>query len=219
MPRKARSKSFVIAVAGASGAGKTSLVRKIAALLDDSVTFYFDDYGSTHRFPKNVKRWANVGFDPHRWQNQRMLKDLRLLSQGAPVIPPDSGREVKPARFIVMEEPFGRRRRGMDALVDFVVCIDIPLEIALARRILRELGEAISRKETVAYAERLRDHLCWYLHESGREMYFGVNENAKENCDLVVDGTKGVDELASEVVRHVKKEVRTRRPYGDHTAR
>ena len=34
MPAKQKSKSFVVAVTGVSGAGKTSLVKKIAALLD-----------------------------------------------------------------------------------------------------------------------------------------------------------------------------------------
>lgn len=216
MPAKPKSKSFVIAVTGVSGAGKTSLVKKIATLLDDAVTFYFDDYDSTHRIPKDRKRWAKAGFDPHRWQNPRMLKDLRLLSHGIPVRPPGSDREIQPAPIIVMEEPFGRRREGMDELVDFVACIDVPLEVPLARRILRALDDVILEKATADYAEGLRRYLRWYLHDLGRDMYFRVNENAKENCDLVLDGTKSVDELASEVVRHVKRRMRKRRPDDHH---
>ena len=36
--------AFVIAVAGPSGAGKTTLVRGVGELLGDAITFFFDDY-------------------------------------------------------------------------------------------------------------------------------------------------------------------------------
>jgi hypothetical protein len=38
---------------------------------------------------------------------------------------------------VVVDEPFGRVWRPVHALIDFVVCIDLPPQIALARFVLR----------------------------------------------------------------------------------
>jgi|APSaa5957512622_1039677.scaffolds.fasta_scaffold16456_2 uridine kinase len=207
MSQKDQSKSFVIAITGSSGAGKTSLVKAVTSLWDDAVSFYFDDYDSTHQCPENIEEWVNKGIDPHQWKNPRLLEDLHLLSHGTPVTPPNSQREIKPARIIVMEEPFGRTREGMGELVDFVACIDVPLEIPLARRILRELDGVMEKKTSEEYIKQLRGYLHWFVNESGRDMYFQVNEKAKETCDLVVDGRKSVDEMAKEVVQGVKRKM------------
>lgn len=198
-------KSFVIAITGASGAGKTSVVNEVTALLDDAASFYFDDYSATHQKPENTDEWVKEGIDPHDWKNSRLIEDLRLLCYGTPVTPPGSNREIRPARIIVMEEPFGRTREGMNELVDYVACIEVPLEIALARRVLRGLYWVIQKKTTEKYIEELQNHLEWYLNESGRDMYHGVNEKAKEDCQLILDGRRPVSELAQEVVRNVNR--------------
>jgi uridine kinase len=57
MTRSDNRKSFVIAITGASGAGKTVLVKEATALLDDAVSLYFDDYASTHQSPGDLADW------------------------------------------------------------------------------------------------------------------------------------------------------------------
>ena len=148
MTKSHNRESFVIAITGASGAGKTALVKEVTALLDDAVPFYLDDYASTHQPPEDLADWYRRGTDPYEWKNPRFLQDLRHLRSGMPITPPTSDREIKPARIILMEEPFGRTREGMDKLVDFVACIDVPLDIALARRTLRVLDQALEEKTT-----------------------------------------------------------------------
>src|SRR5262245_57435169 len=131
--------SFVIAIAGASGAGKTTLVKKVAALLREAVTFYFDDYSE---YPPDVDRWLQEGADLKMWETPRLTEDLRRLKFGTPLVLSEPARfhreaisETKPkgilepARFIVIEEPFGRERPGMDTLIDFVVGLDTPLDV------------------------------------------------------------------------------------------
>lgn len=197
-------KSFVIAIAGAAGSGKTELVKAVTSLLDDAVPFYFDDYESTHQIPGDIRRWLEDGGDPHQWRNPKLLTDLRLLSHGTAVVPPDSNRTVEPASVIVMEEPFGRTREHMDDLVDFVACIELPLEYALARSILRKLDVVIQEKTSEDYVEQLRDQLQWYL-DSGRDVYYRVNERVKNECQLVLDGRRPVADLAQEIVDNVSR--------------
>ena len=217
------NKSFVIAISGTSGAGKTSLVREVTNSFDDAVSFYFDDYLSTHKVPEDLAGWSRNGSDPQQWKNPRFLADLRLLRSGTPVTPPNSTDPVDPASIIVVEEPFGRDREHMGELIDFVACIELPLEIALARRVLRTLDEARQEKTLIRYllpflpttraAARLRSYLRWYLNGPGRDIYYSVTQKAKENCDLVLDGKRPVSELAQEVVQHVDRvRARSERP-------
>ena len=95
-----------IAIAGISGAGKSVQVKKIAELLENSTTLFFDE------FKKNYNELTNT------------LKKLRNQSQH---------------QHIIVEEPTGRRREGMEDLIDLLVFIDIPLEIALTRILLRAI--------------------------------------------------------------------------------
>ena len=60
------------------------------------------------------------------------------------------------------------------------------------------------------YVKWLRGYLEWYLNRSGRDMYHLVNERAKEQSDLVLDGEKPVEELAHQVVKSVKERLRKR---------
>ena len=101
--------------------------------------------------------------------------------------------------------PLAAHARTGNELVDFVACIDVPLEYALARRILRALDDVIEKKNREAYVADLRSHLDWYLNKSGRDVYYGVNAKAMADCQLILDGRKPVAHLAQEVVDQVNR--------------
>ncbi len=86
----------------------------------------------------------------------------------------------------------------MKGLVDFSVCIDLPLEIALARRLL----DVVEHWEGPA-EERFRwigQYLNTYLFQGMREVYAAINEGVKAASDLILDGTQPVEENAKRVV-------------------
>jgi len=199
--RSAVREAYVIAVAGASGAGKTTLVRNVAELLGDATTFFFDDYCGPGCEPPDLAQWLRDGADPDAWMSPHMGEHLRALRRGEAVTNPRRGTQTAPAPYIVMEEPFGRARAEVRDLVDFVVCIDLPLEIALARRVLRT-AQAIGDCER--FRDVVRGGMKAYLN-SGRETYLAANRLARAACELVVDGTRPADELAREVVAAVRE--------------
>lgn len=199
-----QSPSFVVAISGPSGAGKTSLVQKVTRLLEDAVSFYFDDYASVSKYPSNFSEWIREGADPDQWETPQLLKDLQMLRHGETISLPNNKGMIKAASFIVVEEPFGRERSQMNELIDFVACIDIPLEVALARRLLRDTEWCLSERNSEYLATYLKEYLTGYLSGATREMYLEVNTRVLKNCDLVLNGVKPPDELADEIVAAIK---------------
>jgi uridine kinase len=212
------SPNYIIAVSAVSGGGKTTLVKRTADLLEGTVLF-FDDYASVSEYPPDIKKWVEDGADVNEWKTPQFAQDLTALRRGDSIVSPIDGASILPSEFIVIEEPMGRERAEMATLIDFVAVIDTPLEIALTRRLLRDLGpisvgniEKATKKQLaegfVQIVTYLKDYLNGYL-DAGRDLYIAVQEQAKENCDLVLDGCLSVDELAQQLVTTVEDKPRT----------
>ena len=193
---------FVIAIAGPSGAGKSTAVRNLVARLGDAVALYLDDYEATSTYP-DMKQWLADGADTNQFQTPGLSADLRALRAGTAITQPQSGEILQPARVIVVEEPFGRERTEMADMIDFVVCVDLPLEIALARKLLRMLGFYLAEQTPDAFAKHLQFFLPWYI-ESGRELYAVVQQRVLLQCDLIVDGSLPPDALADAIADGIR---------------
>jgi uridine kinase len=200
--------SFVIAINGASGSGKSTLVKALVQELGDAVSMFFDDYDPrivpSSKYPTDITQWINDGANPNEWETPQLIDDLQLLRQGDIVTNPKTKEVLQPSSFIVLEEPFGRERVGMRDLIDFVVAIDVPLEIALARRLLEipEIPYFVEHPEESLPA--ILRYLHSYLYHSSRDLYITVNQQVSKNCDLIVDGTKSIDVLATEIAEQVQ---------------
>ena len=213
-----RSPNYTIAISSVSGGGKTTLVKRTADLLK-GVSLFFDDYASVSEYPPDIKKWVEDGADVNEWKTPQFAQDLAALRKGESIVSHIDGASISPKEFIVIEEPMGRERVEMAPLIDFVVVIDTPLEIALTRRLLRDLApvslENIEKASKEQLAEGfveivtyLEGYLSGYL-DAGRDLYIVVQERAKETCDLVIDGCLSVDELSQQIAAAVEGKPRT----------
>lgn len=209
--------NYVIAISSVSGGGKTTLVNRTAALLEGTKLF-FDDYASVSEYPSDFKKWLEDGANVSEWKTPQFSRDLAALKRGETIVSPIDGAKIQPSDYIVIEEPMGRKRAEMAGLIDFVAVIDTPLEIALTRRLLRDYVpgsleeiEKATREQLAASVDQmvsgLRGFLEGYLYFA-RDIYITVQEQAKENCDLVLDGTRPVEALVQELVTVVKDKPR-----------
>jgi hypothetical protein len=77
-------------------------------------------------------------------------------------------------------------------LIDLAVCLDLPLEIALARRVLRTVEGSPDGERLRA---DLRQIMTGYLN-GGRESYARVLALVRADADVVLDGLLAPERLA-----------------------
>lgn len=196
--------TFVIVVSGASGSGKSTLAQALADRFPHAATFHFDDYKSISTYPDDLHEWIASGGNPNLWETPQFCQDLRTLRQGQSIVLPNNLERVEPAPVIVVEEPFGRERNEMADFVDFVILIVVPLELALARKLLEYIDYLEEHPETQPLPS-LRDYLMNY--PTYREVYRTVLQRVERNCDLQVDGTQPVEQIVNVVLAALRRQV------------
>lgn len=168
----------VVAISGASGCGKTTIVKKLAARFD-CPALYFDDYVEQSTYPKNMKSWLNDGANLSAIKTPTFINAIqKLLDQGK-------------SDYIFIEEPFGKEREPMRDLVNYVVLLDQPLEICLARVVNRSINNPLADSLTLLpkYLANYQDHF--------RDCYLQAVNQVRHNCDLIIEDSLSVDATTS----------------------
>lgn len=109
----------------------------------------------------------------------------------------------------------------MSDKIDFLVYINLPLEVSLARVLLRSIrqsedeginafyetiGPQFDPKFTEERPTKLMHILVWQLEmylEKHRQEYLVDHENNLKDSDFVVDGLKSLDQLTQEITEKV----------------
>jgi len=184
---------YVIAISGPAGAGKSTLVQTVASQLKEAATLFYDDYSDIAEWHPNVLDWIADGMDPDAWVHvPQLTTDLESLRNGHAVRNPRTGEMISSARFVVMEEPWGRERTAIGGLIDFVAQINIPLDISLCRRLLRDKDNYDVMKFVAAY------------EQYGLHSFYTRQLKVADSADVVLDGLRPVDELTRTIVSLVQ---------------
>lgn len=153
--------------------------------------------------PENLQTWLMEGADYNVWKTPVLMNDLQLLKAGYPITSPVDGSKIPPAKFILFDAPLGRTHFETGRFIDFMVFIDTPLDVAMARRLLRDiLGDAEQGAEDTI--TRLKANLSRYL-DGTRLLYLEFQNQMKRTCNLVLDGRLTVDELATAIDTTIKQ--------------
>jgi uridine kinase len=114
---------------------------------------------------------------------------------------PLTGAPISPARYVVFDAPLGRAHEATGALIDFMVYLDTPLDVAMARRLLRTFDERV-RFAVDHDLGPIRAELTSYL-AYGRDAYLEMDRQIKPRCDLILDGLATIDWLAQQILEAV----------------
>jgi uridine kinase len=106
--------------------------------------------------------------------------------------------------YIILDYPFGTVHLDVGSYVDFSVWIDIPLDVSLARRILRDFTRRSEARRPLKRntAEEVSSYLDFYISRD-RDTFFRHIETIKPFADLVVDGMKTLEEIANEIFKFI----------------
>jgi len=193
----------IIAISAISGGGKSTVAHKLVEVLGDAVAIHFDDYTTPDTFPKDPVMLLEGGADFNRIKSPLLAHHLQALQRGESITSPNDNKIVAPAKYIIFEGPLGRAQQETGQYIDFLVFIDTPLEVGLARRILRSTPisavEAMTREALIEQLSELgwlaENYLQWM-----RRIYLAQIEFVKPASDLIVAWDQSVDELAQAIL-------------------
>lgn len=171
----------VIAVAAVTAGGKTAAVNEIKNKLPNAAALHFDDY-SFEGEVEDFYQWVSDGADYNVWNLEPLEKDIISIK--------NSGEYD----YLLLDYPFAYRNDKIKKYIDFAVFIDTPLDIAMARRVLRDHKNST--------ADEIRSDMEAYL-KYARIGYVQMLKDILPSSDLVVDGTKDLETVADEIVRAI----------------
>lgn len=175
----------VVAISGISGSGKTLLLEKLSNSLSCPSVF-FDDFVDEGTYPEDMKKWVLNGANISDIKTPRMEKSLLdLVSKSE-------------ADYIFVEEPFGKCRAPISALIDKVVLLDMPMEICLSRVISRNIAQ--SHLDSTHY---IGQYLVKY-NEFLRDAYIKTNLQTCGTSDLIIDKVHSVQTLEGIVTQWLR---------------
>ena len=173
----------VIAIYSPSGGGKTTIVTELAKQVPNSNALYFDDrdYDSDSGID-NLHKWYKEGADVNRFNLQALAYDIELLQENN-------------TDYIFLDYPFGYRHKQIGKYINQSIFVDTPLDIALARRLLRDFKDK--------NADEILNDVDFYL-KYGRDLYIHSGEIANKDADFIVDGSLPLNEIIKMISNKIK---------------
>src|SRR5262249_38411197 len=137
--------------------------------------------------------YLNPGKSYDEWVYDDLARTLEKLKSGQSILCPATGKHLYPTNYILFDAPLGYCHQATGKYIDFLVCLDTPLDIALARRLIRDYQEQPDCEKMVA-------ELNYYL-SSSRPLFVLTQE--EKQCDLLLDGSLPVDDQCQKVLNAV----------------
>jgi len=176
-------KTIVIAIAAVSGGGKTTVINELKKRLPLTEAIYFDDY-DFEGCPEDFFQWVQSGADYNAWNIEMLANDIeKSLAQNN-------------FNYILLDYPFAYKNDRGAHYIDYTIFIDTPLDVAMARRILRDM---INQPSNL-----LKDDLDFYLSR-GRIAYLEMIKTIRPSSDFIVDGSLSVDNIVCKIMEQILK--------------
>ncbi|MEK4058684.1 MULTISPECIES: hypothetical protein [Paenibacillus] len=148
----------------------------------NSAALFFDDYDFP--WPDEFERWMERGADYNEWKLEPLVADLKGLL----------ARADRP-EYILLDYPFAYVHNELSRFIDYAIFIDTPLDVAMARRFIRDDKDSASSDVTREMEGYLR---------GGREAYLAMLHTVLPSSDYVADGTLPVNDLTDLLLEQIK---------------
>ena len=181
MIKKSRTK--IIAISGTTGGGKTTTVTELQKRTPNSKTLSIED-GEYEKASgiADLAKWEEDGWDVSLWNLQLLVDDIKILMQ-------------EDLEYIFFDYPFGYMQKQISEFISLSVFVDTPLDIAMARRLLRDF-----KNKSV---DDIMKNMDWYL-KRGRPLFLLSNDFQRKDAELIVDGSLPIDDICDLILRRAK---------------
>jgi uridine kinase len=176
-------KAVIISVAGVTAGGKTTTINELKKKIKNSKSLHFDDYDFEGEID-DFNEWVMNGADYNVWNLEPLKKDILKLIGDNDV------------QYILLDYPFAYKNDLIKPFIDCTIFIDTPLDIAMARRVLRDMQNATG--------DEIRGDMSFYL-KYARIAYKEMLNTILPNSDYVIDGSMQLDDVVKQIMDIIKK--------------
>lgn len=173
----------IISIAAVTAGGKTTVVNEIKKKIPKTTSLHFDDYsfdGEVEDFCK----WTMEGTDYYNvWDLSPLKSDIEKM------------KNCGEYEYLLLDYPFAYQNKLIKDDIDCAVFIDTPLDIAMARRVLRDMKNAT--------ANEIRLDMQNYL-KGARVAYVQMIKDIFPNSDYVIDGAEDLEVIVDKVVSIIR---------------
>lgn len=182
----------IIGISGISGAGKSVLTNTLGKALNATILFW-DDFDDISTAPENYVEWYNTGKDYSEWKYDALAEVLNQLKMKKKIICPATKKPLIPTDYIIFDAPLGRKHTATGQYIDYSIFLNTPLDVALARRILRDFRE----KSNLNIMEIFEELDCYLT--STRPLYV-MSYDENKDYDFIIDGSLSVDDIVAMIL-------------------
>lgn len=168
----------IIAIGAVTAGGKTTVVNAVKDSLPKTASLHFDDY-SFEGEVEDFSKWVSEGADVNVWDLSPLKADIERIIRSDEF------------DYLLLDYPFAYQHQMIKQYLDCCIFIDTPLDIAMARRILRDM------KETMA--DEICNEMEIYL-KCSRIAYVQMIKVHLSTSDYVIDGAKELDNIVDETI-------------------
>ena len=190
----------VIAIAGASGSGKTTIAKRIAKELKaDAVLLNHDAYYKDFKH-LSVEEKSKLNFDhPDSLDTQLMIEHIKALRNNVPIEKPeydftthsrkDTTETIAPHSVVIVEGILIFTDAELRNLFDVKIFVDTDLDLCLIRRIERDVKERGRTLESVLEQ----------YQKTVKPMYHEFVESSKRYADIIIP-EGGFNDVANQAI-------------------
>ncbi|MBO4866646.1 MAG: hypothetical protein J5582_08755 [Ruminococcus sp.] len=174
----------IIAIGAVTAGGKTTVVNALKARLPRTASLHFDDYTFDGE-PDDLTQWVSKGEEFYNvWDLSPLKADVeKIINSGE-------------CDYLLLDYPFAYQNKMMKDYLDCCIFIDTPLDIAMARRVLRDMKDAS--------ADDIRNEMNTYL-KFARPCYIDMLTEILPDSDYVIDGAKELETIINEAIEIILK--------------
>ena len=185
------NRPYVIGLSSPSGGGKTTITKALSKKLPNNTAVYFDEFDDSTVHPADLAEWAANGGDYNVWKAPGLVAELKGILK------------KNEFQYLIFDAPLGRANSELGEFIDFMVFIDTPLDVAMARRFLRDCFDVFDNNKEADW-NGLKKELVGYLN-GGRSAYLEMLKSVKPSSDFVVDGILPIDAVCQSIVLKINE--------------